>query len=170
MARDYIPDSAENFLSWAKTLRDSLTALTLSSLSAARKQALLDRLERLIDPAQKVTDLRTRLTGAETALGDARARELTDLRKELGDLKHLEGLPAGVAEELGIVTHATAFDPNAYQPRLKATARRGFNELAAAKRGVDAMNYYWRRKGDTAWRPLALGRLTSPVRNETPLA
>lgn len=169
--KDYIPDTPEDLLAWTQQAHAKLEDLTLPSLSAARKKAMLERLDRLIAPAQKVADLRSQLTGAESALVTARGAELPDLRKDLGDLKRLEGFPAGLAEEMDINTHAgAAFDPNAYQPQLKVTARRGFNELAAAKRGVDAMNYYVRRKGDAAWRPLALGRMTSPVRDETPLA
>ena len=79
---------------------------------------------------------------------------VTTLRSFVGKIKNVDGFPATIGEDLGILTSTSSTDFSVYKPSLRGAAHPGYVLIKFSKKGVDGINLYARNKGDSEWERL----------------
>mgnify|MGYP003704433309 CR=1 FL=1 len=62
------------------------------------------------------------------------------------------------------------FNPDTARPMIEVEAQRGRVKITGKKPGFDAVNIYFRKKGDVQWKLIAPNRLRFPFYDESALA
>ena len=168
--KDYVPDSTKNFHDWTANYRDRATEqLTgLTGWDKPRIDALKGRLSAMTAAAQAVLDVQKALDDALGTLGKARTDHLPAVRAESASIKTSPGYDEGIGDVLEIVAGGGSFDPATYKPAGTAESFPGLNRLSTKKRGVDSVNIYMRRKGETVFKLIFAKRVRFPVDDDTP--
>jgi hypothetical protein len=110
------------------------------------------------------------LGGAQEVERNTEAIKLPLFRAAVGLWKKMPGWAASGSEGvLDLKGAAENFDPSAYKPAFKGGIEAGKVKLEFSKKGVDALVFYTRLKGQTAWRRLAVDT-HSPYYDTAPLA
>ncbi len=97
-------------------------------------------------------------------------KQLTDaaLQEEIADWKNAAGWDDAIAAKLRVVSTKPAFDPDTYKCEFTVKIVGGEIRIEFKKKGVQAVNVYCRRKGETTW--TFLGRdSSSPYIDGNPL-
>ena len=91
------------------------------------------------------------------------------LRSFVGRIKNAEEFTETIGEDLGILTSIDSKDFSVYKPSLRGEAHPGYVLIKFSKKGVDGINLYSRKKGDSEWEKLNL-YMFSPCVDSRPLA
>ena len=91
------------------------------------------------------------------------------LRSFVGRIKNAEEFTETIGEDLGILTSIDSKDFSVYKPSLRGEAHPGYVLIKFSKKGVDGINLYSRKKGDSEWEKLNL-YMFSPCADARPLA
>ena len=83
------------------------------------------------------------------------ATEGFDLRKVIKRHKSSAGYTDAIGFALGIIGSDSEFNPSTYQPVIKVEPFGKLITIRFAKKGVDSINIYQRKKGDDSFRLLA---------------
>ncbi len=171
MSKDYVPDSFQNFYNWAGDLSTGIaTHAAAVGWDAARVTAFQAKVDPLHDAAKAVLDKQAELDALVGKFRMLKDQGLPSIRQDINNLKTSPGYNDGIGSALGILNPSANFDEANYQPQLKASVFPGHVRLTGKKLGVDALNLYSRRKGDTAWTLIAGKRSTFPYDDDAKLA
>jgi hypothetical protein len=164
MARkDYVPLSTQNIRDWSANYLAQIDAVAQRiNWSGDRVGALKTALTNVSTAAQAVLDKQAALDTATGLLDNARELNIAVIRRDTANLKASPGFSEGDARTLGVFSGVDVFDPTTYKPVLTAEENRERISLMARKLGVDSLNLYVRRKGETPWRVLAQKRVRFP--------
>ena len=94
---------------------------------------------------------------------------VSTLRGFVGKIKNAQGFTETIGEDLGILKSISSTDFSVYKPTLKGVAHPGYVLIKFSKKGVDGINLYTRKKGDSEWKKLNL-YMFSPCVDARPLA
>ena len=172
MTDDYIPQSYANLKTWLdKQNTDLTTALaTTINMSAAERTAFLASVAALLTPVANIVALMTQLEQATANFQPLLDAQVPLLRAAIKRAKTSPGCTPAIQLQLDWVgvTHNT--DPNTSRPTLTAEAQRGRVKIDGRKPGFDAVNIYFRKKGDVQWKLIAVRKRKFPYFDESPLA
>jgi len=169
--KDYIPDSAQNLVNWTTNYLAEIDAIaTRLSWPAAQVTALKARLTAIRDAAQAVLHKQNDLEIAIGQLEILKDVEVPEIRRDTNNLKSTRGFNEGDARTLGVLTASGEFDPDTYKPTFTAESKLGHVEITGKKAGVDSLNLYVRRKGESQFRLLVPKRVRFPFNDDTPPA
>ena len=170
--KDFVPDSVKNQRDWAKNIVDKGPGIIsgIEGWDAARITAFIARVKKIQDAAQLVLDTQITLDTVGGALDTVLSVELSEIRKDVGNLKKSRGWNAGKGDALEVSTPPGQIDPAALKPTLNVEGKRGRNEVMAKKYGADSLNIYVRLKGEGPFRLLAAKRVRFPMDDDAPPA
>jgi hypothetical protein len=94
---------------------------------------------------------------------------VSTVRTFVGKIKNAQGFTETIGEDLGILKSISSTDFSVYKPTLKGVAHPGYVLIKFSKKGVDGINLYTRKKGDSEWKKLNL-YMFSPCVDARPLA
>jgi hypothetical protein len=165
---DFIPDSAQNVRDWADNYIQQLPAIaTRITWPAASVTALTAQLTAIRAAAEAVLDAQNVLKNKMGLLNQAKVTNLPGIRQSTANLKSTPGFNDGDGKTLEVAASASTLDPATYKPDIKVTSHPGFNEITGKKRGVQALNFYMRIKGNSTWTLLAAKRTSFPFPDDT---
>lgn len=172
MKKDYIPDSAQNLVTWTTNYLAEIDAIaTRIGWPAAQVTALKARLTTLRQAAQTVLDKQNELEVASGQLDQVKEAEVPEIRRDTNNLKTTRGFNDGDGRTLNVLTSTGGeFDADGYKPPLTAVSKPGRVELTAKKNGADSINLYSRIKGQAAFKLLSAKRVRFPFEDTTPPA
>lgn len=169
--KDFIPDSAQGLHTWTVNYLAEIDAIaTRITWPSGSVTALKTRLTAIRDAAKNVLDLQNDLDTANGLLEQAKGTHVPEIRLDTNNLKSTRGFTDGDARTLGVSSGSDVFDPDAYKPVLTAESVSGRVTLTAKKLGVDGLNLYSRKKGETTWKLIAGKRSRFPFDDTSPPA
>lgn len=156
MYLSYFPSSDPAAKIWLETYRTNIqdlgASLGLTPAQIADEVALCDA---LINALAKVAITREAAASAVAAKNTAWGTELKSLKGNIARHKTQASYTEAIGNSLGIVGSQSDLDTEAYKPDLTAGLFGGFVRLKFTKKGVDGVNIYHRKKGDSTWKFLA---------------
>jgi hypothetical protein len=169
---DYIPRSYENQADWLKKQQDDLTPqlATTVSMSTTERDDFLGHVGILHSSAAEIVALMQQLEQKTADHEALLAQHLPAIRAGVKRAKTSAGCTPGIQEQLEWVGDETTFDPATARPTITVEAQRGRVKSMGKKPGFDAVNLYFRKKGEVQWKLIAVRRRKFPIFDEAPLA
>lgn len=168
--KDFIPTRSGDRAIWLQTLSTKIEAAakTLGMPTTFGKE-VQGRCQALIVGYQANDAKRLEYQAQVSSTDALEAGLLPALRADLRLLKAQPGYTDDIGRSLGIVAApGSSALPATVRPTASAEARRGLVRIRFRKSGLDGVNVYGRRAGETAWR--LLGRDNqSPFEDRAPL-
>ncbi len=170
MYEDYVPRKEADKVNFLKDLDARLDThvLALGILPAVRT-AIHDKIEDLITAVDNYSQQKAVLKSLETIKSGEMNGTLAYIREQVTRWKTEPGYTEAIGQELKIIGTSTSLDPHTYKPKLAAEIKPGYILLTFVKAGVDAVNIYYRVKGNADWKFLARDT-QSPYMDASPLA
>ena len=150
--RDYIPTKDNNLIPWSDNITNKIgnyadvLGFTQDDVNAVQNSC-------------KSIDKGINGYTAANAAAKKAAREkktmLTDSKRSLRTLfqraKKADGYTPAIGHDLGIIGADVPFNPGTYKTVLSAKVQPGKVCISFTKKGVDGVNMYARKKGETDW-------------------
>ena len=167
---DYVPNTDDALLVWLTNLKTKLPnhAATLG-ISAARQTQTIAWCDALIASINNVTQKKNDWLAAAAGKQTQNDASIGGLRVEINQWKANPAITNDIIAALQIVGGGTAFDAETYQTSITAQAFSGYVRIKFKKLGVDGVNIYSRKAGETAWKFVARDT-NSPYDDHTPVA
>jgi hypothetical protein len=172
MPTDYIPQSYKNQRDWL-TLQQTDLTLALSAtvgMTGAEHAGFPAAVGALLPRVAEIVDLMEQLEQKTADLGPVQEQQLAVLRAAIKRAKTHPGCTPGLLEQLQWVGESSEFDPDTARPTISLEAQRGRIKIDGRKPGFEAVNVYCRKKGEVAWRLIAVRKRRFPYYDEAPLA
>lgn len=170
MSTDYVPKKEADKINFLKNLDARLDphVVALAILPAVR-DAIHDKIANLVTAVDNYSQQKAVLKSLETIKSGQFNDTLTYIREQVKRWKTEPGYTEAIGQELQIIGTSTELDPHTYKPKLAAEIKPGYILLTFVKAGVDAVNIYYRVKGNADWKFLARDT-QSPYMDASPLA
>jgi hypothetical protein len=169
---DFIPDSAENRLTWFTNFSSTGIAAGPSLEWNTGKIEQFDLfLRKFIQAYQDVVDTDTAARKAKADAKEIFAENSPQLRAIIAEIKTNPKFTDGLGEAMRIFTTGNDRAPEDIKPSLRVTVDRGFVLISGSKDYAETINIYMRRKAGPGgqWRQIAVKRRILPYEDETPL-
>lgn len=172
MNTDYIPNSYANLNTWLTLQQTALTTTlaTTINMSAAERTAYLAAVGVLQPVLAAIVSLMDQLDQKTADLQPLLEGQLPVIRAAIKRAKTSPTCLPSIQEQLDWVGAAHNVDPSNAQPTITATAERGRVRIDGRKPGFEAVNIYFRKKGDVQWKLIAVRKRKFPFFDEAPLA
>lgn len=172
MPTDYVPQSYKNQRDWL-TLQQTDLTLALSAtmgMTGAEHAGFQAAVSALLPRAAEIVDLMEQLEQKTADFDPIQDAQLALLRAAIKRAKTSAGCTPGLQEALQWVGDNSEFDPDTARPNITVEAQRGRIKIDGRKPGFEAVNVYCRKKGEVAWRLIAVRKRRFPYYDEAPLA
>lgn len=171
MAKDMIPQSVKNLAVWLKLQNDEV-ANNSSACGASGPETIefLGHINTLLPLATSVVTLLEQLDIKTSDLEQQSGIHFPGIRKYIKRCKTAAGCTAGIIADMQWKGDDGDVDPTTSRPNIDLTVLAGKVRIDGNKPGFEAVNGYWRRKGDVAWKPLVIRKRKFPIYDENPLA
>jgi hypothetical protein len=154
--KDYFPKSSAQQIPWLTNFKTKIaihgTTLGLTKEEIATYQGYCDN---TVEKINAVEAKKSELKAAVKSKNESLQSKPESLRTKIAHFKTATGYVKSIGEELGVVSTTTVMDKSSYKAAITAQLFAGFVRIKFVKSGVDGVNIYRRRKGDTAWKFLA---------------
>ena len=172
MHDDYVPQSYANLKIWLDKQNTDLTAAlaTTINMTATERTAYLATVAALLTPVTNIVALLTQLEQATANFQPLLDAQVPLLRAAIKRAKTSPGCTPAIQLQLDWVGATQSRDPNTARPTLTAEAQRGRVKIDGRKPGFEAVNLYFRKKGDVQWKLIAVRKRKFPYFDESPLA
>lgn len=166
---DFIPSNWAEYRAWLLNLQTNIPTegpkfgLTPTQITAIQStcQAQIDKIDASnAAAAAAAAAFETNKTGKQTTD--------TALQEEIKDWKAATGWTEAIAAQLRVVSAKPDFNPDTYKCEFTVKIVGGEIRIDFKKKGVQAVNVYCRRKGQTTWTFLARDS-SSPYIDGNPL-
>ena len=172
MHKDYVPQSYPNLLAWLIKQETELTsALTTAiGMPAEERTAYLASVTAVKTKVAEIVDLMDTLEEKTADFPMIRDTHFPEIRTTVKRTKTRPGCTPAIVAQLDWEGPSQNFDPNTARPDFAAEAQRGRVKITGKKPGFDAVNIYFRKKGDVQWKIIAVRKQKFPYYDESPLA
>lgn len=170
MASDMIPQSFNNFKFWLKLQNDEV-ANHSSACGASQSETIefLGHVNAVLPLVTSIVDLMEQLDQKTSDLEQLKGLHLPGIRKYIKRCKTAAGCTPGIIEAMNWKGDSGEIDPATSRPTIALTVLSAKIRIDGTKPGFEAVNGYWRRKGDVAWKPLVIRKRKFPIYDENPL-
>jgi uncharacterized protein YqgV (UPF0045/DUF77 family) len=170
MSGDFVPRKEAERVIFLKDLdaRLDVHVAALNILPAVRT-AIHDMIAELITSVDNYSQHKAVLKSLETIKSGKMSDTLAYIREQVARWKTEPGYTEAIGQELKIIGSSTTLDPHTYKPKLSAEIKPGYILLTFVKAGVDAVNIYYRVKGNGDLKFMARDT-QSPYMDASPLA
>lgn len=166
---DYIPRKDNKLPLWMNNFKIKLpehgARLGLTAEEIAKIQSQCDEV------AEKLDVVYRKKLEYKSAVSDKNAtlrKTLRSVRSASNRMKAHEKYNAASGKDMGIVPPEKKFDKNEYKPNIRATVHVGYVKISYRKKGIDGINIYRKREGDSEFEKLGYD-MNSPFLDKTPL-
>ena len=170
MASDMIPQSVKNLETWLK-LQLAEVADHSSACGATQAETIefLGHVNGILPLASSIVTVMEQLDQLTSDLEPLKGTHIPGIRKYIKRCKTAPGCTPSIIEALDWKGDTGEIDPETSRPNINLTALTGKIRIDGNKPGFEAVNGYWRRKGDMAWKPLVIRKRKFPIYDENPL-
>lgn len=170
MYEDFIPRKEAERIIFLKNLDARLDPhIAALNITPEIRTRIHDKIADLITAVDNHSQQKAVLKSLETIKSGKMSDTLTYIREQVKRWKTEPGYTEAIGQELQIIGTSTELDPHTYKPKLAAEIKPGYILLTFVKAGVDAVNIYYRVKGNADWKFLARDT-QSPYMDASPLA
>jgi len=168
---DFIPSRREDRRTWLQNISDKAAAQVVAGGGTAAQATALVTAADAVTASYVVTDAaKTTLDGKQAIERDTEGNQLAAIRTILNALKVLPDFKSSGAEaELQASATTSSFDSDTYKPLIVVSIKGGQITFDFKKKGVDALAFYARLAGTTAWTRIGTDTST-PYIDGRPLA
>lgn len=165
----FIPANWAEYRAWLLNLKTEIvTEGPKFGLTAGDITAIQNTCQAQIDKIDAYNAALSALQAMFESLKDGKAVTDAALREEIDDWKVAAGWTDAIATQLRVVTNKPEFNPDTYKCEFTVKIVGGEIRIDFKKKGVQAVNVYCRRKGQTTWTFLARDS-SSPYIDGNPL-
>ena len=170
--RDYVPQSFPNLLAFLIKQETELTTqlATDIGMTTADRTALLAAVAVVKALVAEIVDLMDTLEEKTADFPLILEQQMPTVRAIIKKTKADPLCTPAVVAQLDWEGPGVNFNPATARPTIDAEAQRGRVKISGKKPGFDAVNIYFRKKGDVQWRLIAPQRLRFPFYDESALA
>ncbi len=170
MAADFIPQSLKNLALWLQKQHDDTAGIASSiGASAAETTAQLGHVDALLPLANDIVALQEQIDQKLADLHGLSTTHLPPVRQYIKRGKTSTTYLPSVGEAMDWIGDNNEVDASTSRPILEVTALQGRVRIEGRKPGFEAVNVYTRKKGEVAWKLLAVRKRKFPTYDETPL-
>lgn len=152
MANSFFPSSDDSLLSWATDYRDTIeshaTELGMTPAEVTEEKGFCDA---IIDSLKDVSTERGKLKSALDNRDAVIADKGGQLRDRISHHKTAPGYTTAIGESLKIVAHNPNVNFDTYKASIKVELYAGHIRIKFAKKGVEGINLFNRKKGTSDW-------------------
>lgn len=172
MNQDYLPRSYKNLLAWCIQQETELTTqlATDMDMPTSDRTTFLAAVAILKAACAEIVELMDTLEEKTANFPVISDQQVPIIRAIIKSMRPRPGCTPGIVAQLDWEGASHNVDPNDMRPLLEVEAQRGRVKISGRKPGFDAVNIYFRRKGDVQWKLIAPQRLRFPFFDESPLA
>jgi hypothetical protein len=172
MNTDYIPRSYPNLLAWLIKQETQLTAQLATDIGmpADERTEYLAAVAALKAKTAEIVDLMDTLDQKTADFPGILDAQSPTIRTTVKRTKTRPGCTPAIIAQLDWEGPSHNTDPNTARPTIGAEAQRGRVKITGRKPGFDAVNLYFRKKGDVQWKLIAVRKRKFPYLDESPLA
>ena len=172
MPADYIPQSYKNLRDWLALQQTDLTASLAANLNmtTAERDGFLAAVGAVLPRVTDIVALMDELDQKTADFTPIHEQQVAILRAAIKRAKTSPGCTPGVIEQMQWAGGGAEFDPDTARPTITLEAQRGRIKIDGRKPGFEAANLYGRKKGEAAWRLIAVRKRKFPYYDEAPLA
>ena len=166
---DFIPSADDAKIIWLTNLRDTIDAhATTLGITTARVTQIKAWCNDLITGINATNTAKQAWLAAAATKATQETASLGGLRGEINQCKANPACTDAIEAALKIVGSPGSFDPNTHKTKITAQVVGDYVRLTFVKGETDGVNFYWRKKGETAWKFLSRDT-NSPYNDHTPL-
>jgi hypothetical protein len=153
---DFIPGAEGDQVTWLTNLKTKIAGYaTPLNITAARVTQITGWCDALTSKIQSV-EQKKNLWLAEAALKETQATtSIGGLRAEVAKWKTEAGMTKAISADLQIAGAGETLDSATHKPKISVESFPGFNRLKFVKGKTDGVTFYWRKKGEAAWKFLS---------------
>ncbi len=167
---DYIPRQESLLVIWVQNFKAKIVLhATELGLEPAEITALIAFCDSMIEAVKDAGIAKSTYESVVKNKNTVVDGGVSTLRSFVGRIKNAEEFTETIGEDLGILTSIDSKDFSVYKPSLRGVAHPGYVLIKFSKKGVDGINLYSRKKGDSEWERLNLF-MFSPCADARPLA
>lgn len=172
MNSDYLPQSYKNFRDWLQLQKDEVTTALATSMSmtTAERDEMMEIADILLAEVSPIVDLMAQVEQRTANFEMVREVQTPRLRAIIKRAKTSPGCTPAIQTLLQWIGESHEFDPDTARPTITVEAQRGRVKIDGRKPGFEAVNIYFRRKGDVEWKLIAVRKRKFPFYDEAPLA
>lgn len=153
MANSFFPTSDDSLASWATDYRDTIeshaTELSMTPAEVNEEKLLCDA---IIDSLKDVSTERGKLKSALDHRDAVIADKGSKLRDRISHHKTAPGYTTAIGESLKIIAHNPIVNFDTYKASIKVELFAGHVRIKFAKKGVEGINLFNRKKGTSDWK------------------
>jgi hypothetical protein len=154
--KPFFPKAITLLSAWAHNYKTKIviyaSALEISDEELATEIAICDK---IIDSINDVIGLKAGFKSGVNNRNDIINVDGTNLRLDIKRHKSAAGYTDAIGLALGIIGTDTEFDPNTYKPVITVEPFGNLVNIRFTKNGVNGINIYTRKKGDTNFKLLS---------------
>ncbi len=149
----YFPKSNAQKVTWLTNFKNKI-AIHGSALGLTKEQieSNQDYCDEAISKINAVEVKKTELKAAVKGRNEILKTKSVDFRTQIAHFKTSPGFAKSIGEELGVVSSSANMDKATYKAVINAKLFAGVVRIKFVKKGVDGVNIYHRKKGETTWR------------------
>ena len=167
--KDFIPGKEGDQINWSKNFDTKIDEhATTLSLAPALVTEIHANIASLVSAVDNAYLAKQTLKNLEKAKQATKKTVFDYLRVEINRIKNLATYTEAIGSDLGVIGSDVILDPHSYKPEIRVEVKPGHIELHFRKAGVDAVNVYSRKKGESDWNFLARDT-HSPYNDSKPL-
>ena len=167
---DFIPSADPAKILWLTNLKTKIAGYaTTLGITTGRVTQLIAWCDDLIAKINAAAQAKRDWLAASAAQATQEKASLAGIRGEVAQWKPNPNMTDAIVADLKLTGTSTPFNPDTYKATItSAEAISGYTRLKFLKGGVDSVNFYYRKKGESEWKFLSRDT-NSPYDDHHPL-
>ncbi len=152
----YFPKSSAQQVTWLTNFKNKIaihgSVLGLTEIEIADYQTYCDS---TIEKINAVEAGKSKLKAAVKSRDEAINSKTNKFRAKIAHFKTAPSFEKSIGEDLGVMGTKTTMDKAVFKPVISAQLFAGIVRIKFIKKGVEGVNIYHRKKGESTWKFLA---------------